>query len=73
MEHFYKNIQNWFNYEDVFIEALNQAKDGDLFVEIGIWKGGSTAFLGVEILNSNKKNFFTSCKHTIKKLNFLQI
>lgn len=55
MEHFYQSIQNWFNYQSIFSEAVNNAKDGDLFVEIGVWKGGSTSYMGVEILNSSKK------------------
>lgn len=55
MEHYYQNIQHWFNYEDVFSEAVQKGKDGDLFVEIGTWKGASTAYMGVEILNSGKK------------------
>ena len=55
MEHYYESIQNWFDYPKVFQLALERAKDGDLFVEIGVWKGGSTSFMGVEILNSGKK------------------
>lgn len=55
MEHFYNNIQHWFNYENIFLEAINNANDGDHFVEIGVWKGGSAAFMGVEIFNSGKK------------------
>ena len=55
MEHFYQNIQNWFDYQDVFKLAIEKAKDNSHFVEIGVWKGGSTAFMGVELFNSNKK------------------
>ena len=55
MNHFYKEIQNWFNYERVFDIAINRAEDGAKFVEIGVWKGGSTAYMGVEIYNSGKK------------------
>jgi predicted O-methyltransferase YrrM len=55
MKHFYKEIQNWFNYELVFDEAIKNAQDGAKFVEIGVWKGGSTAYMGVEIFNSTKK------------------
>jgi predicted O-methyltransferase YrrM len=55
MNHFYNNIQHWFNYENIFSEAVQKANDGDHFVEIGIWKGGSAAFMGVEIFNSGKK------------------
>jgi hypothetical protein len=55
MEHYYQNIQNWFNYQDIFSEAIQKGKDGDLFVEVGTWKGASTAYMGVEIFNSGKK------------------
>jgi hypothetical protein len=55
MEHYYNTFQHWFNYEDIFLEAIDNAIDGDHFVEIGVWKGGSAAFMGVEIFNSNKK------------------
>lgn len=58
MKHFYKKIQNWFDYEDVFDLVLSRAKNGDRFVEIGVWKGGSTAYMGVEILNSRKKIYY---------------
>lgn len=55
MEHFYKNIPGYFDYEDLYIEMVKKAKDGDHFVEIGAWYGQSTSFLAVEIINSNKK------------------
>jgi len=55
MEHFYESIQNWFDYQGVYNRMVRLAHDGDLFVEIGVWKGGSTAYMGVEILNSGKK------------------
>jgi predicted O-methyltransferase YrrM len=58
MEHYYNTIQNWFDYERVFKLAIDTSKDGDHFVEIGVWKGGSTSFMGVEIFNSNKKIIF---------------
>lgn len=54
MNHFYKNIQNWFDYEPVYDLAIEKAPSNALFVEIGVWKGGSTAYMGVEIVNSNK-------------------
>lgn len=55
MEHYYNTIQNWFDYSDIFKEAVEKAQNGSKFVEIGVWKGGSTSFMGVEIYNSNKK------------------
>lgn len=55
MKHFYTQIQNWFNYETIFDMAISRANDGAKFVEIGVWKGGSTAYMGVEIFNSGKR------------------
>lgn len=55
MKHFYQEIHNWFDYEQLIIDMVQMAQDGDKFVEIGIWKGGSAAFMGVEIINSGKK------------------
>lgn len=54
MDHFYQVIPNWFDYHDVYRHMVLRAKPNSLFVEIGVWKGGSTAFMGVEIFNSNK-------------------
>jgi predicted O-methyltransferase YrrM len=55
MEHYYNTLQHWFDYPDIFLEAISNANGGEHFVEIGIWKGGSASFMGVEILNSGKK------------------
>jgi predicted O-methyltransferase YrrM len=54
MEHYYKNIQGWFEWSSVYTNAVAEF-DNARFVEIGCWKGRSTSFLGVEILNSGKK------------------
>jgi cephalosporin hydroxylase len=55
MEHFYHNIQGWFNYISIYSYAVDNAEDGDLFVEVGAWKGKSTAYMAVEIANSGKQ------------------
>lgn len=55
MKHFYTTIPNWFDYSDIFDMAISKAHDGSKFVEIGVWKGGSSAYMGVEIYNSGKK------------------
>lgn len=55
MEHYYKTVNGYFDYECVIREAVEQAKDGDHFVEVGAFMGKSAAFAGVEILNSGKK------------------
>jgi len=54
MEHFYKNIHGWFDFEDVYSEMVSTAQSGSHFVEIGSWKGKSTAYMAVEIVNSRK-------------------
>lgn len=55
MEHFYQNIEGWFSYEYIYKDIVEQADENSLFVEIGSFKGRSSAFMAVEILNSGKK------------------
>jgi predicted O-methyltransferase YrrM len=54
MEHFYKNIQGWCNYEEIYKKVVNIFGDNSKFVEIGCWRGQSAAYMAVEIINSNK-------------------
>jgi hypothetical protein len=54
MEHFYKKIQGFFNYENVYRKVIEEVSDNAHFVEIGVWKGKSVCFAAVEILNSGK-------------------
>jgi hypothetical protein len=55
MEHFYQNIQGWFNYESIYDTAVNLAPETAHFVEIGSWRGKSSCYLGVQIVNSGKQ------------------
>lgn len=55
MNHFYQNIDGWFSYEDIYRAVVERGEDGDLFVEVGSFKGRSSSFMAVEILNSGKK------------------
>lgn len=55
MEHFYQNIQGWFDYQKHYTNMVNQAQDGSHFVEVGSWKGKSSSYMAVEIANSGKK------------------
>lgn len=55
MEHFYENIPGWFSYDYLYKDAVSRAEDGAVFVEIGSFKGRSSAFMAVEIANSGKK------------------
>jgi len=55
MEHFYQNIEGWFSYDYIYKHAVETATDNELFVEVGSFKGRSSAYLAVEIANSGKK------------------
>lgn len=55
MQHFYQNVEGWFNYPDMFAYAVKQLPEDSHVVEIGTWKGQSSAFLAVELINSGKK------------------
>lgn len=48
------DIQGWFNFEGPYRDAVREAKDGSVFVELGCWKGRSSCFLAVEVINSGK-------------------
>jgi len=54
MQHYYRNIHGWFTYPKLYSNVIAQAKDGFHIVEVGAWKGQSTAYMGVEIINSGK-------------------
>ena len=56
IEHYYHTLEgeNWFDYEEVYKAAVDAAKDGSVFVEVGSWRGKSACFMGVEIINSGK-------------------
>lgn len=54
MKHFYEEIDGWFNFHKVYSDAVKNAKDEQHFVEVGAYKGKSTAFLAVEIIKSGK-------------------
>src|SRR6185312_3833110 len=54
MEHFYKNIPGWFDYQSLYKDIVIRAPNGAHFVEVGSYLGCSAAFMGVEIHNSGK-------------------
>lgn len=43
--------ENWFSFAPLYADMVHRFPRGT-FVELGSWKGRSTAFLGVEILNA---------------------
>lgn len=60
--HFSDQIQGWFSYPELYADVVKNANDARryTFVEVGSWKGKSTAFMGTEILNSGKDIVFYS-------------
>ncbi len=65
MQHFYGSIQGWFKFQDLYKRMVQEAMSGDIFVEVGCWKGRSAAFMAVEIINSDKDIEF-HCVDTFK-------
>lgn len=54
MDHFYNTIYGWFDFEPVYSDMVNKHGDGAHFVEVGAFYGKSSAYLAVEIVNSQK-------------------
>lgn len=53
--HSYKDIPGWMNdSEEIYPRMVEQAQDGDKFVEIGVLLGQSSAFMGELIKDSGK-------------------
>ena len=54
--HYFKNIQGWFNsgQRKLYDHQIYYGTDKSHFVEIGAWKGKSTSYMGIELLNSDK-------------------
>ncbi len=50
----FNEIPGWFAYDELYNEVVNDAKDGDVFVEVGTWFGKSTNYLVDRIKESNK-------------------
>ena len=63
MDHFYENIDGWFDFQDIYREVVEKAESPAHFVEIGSWKGKSAAFMAVEIINSGKYIYFYVVDH----------
>jgi len=55
--HIYQNPEfgeNWFSYPKLYKSMVEKFPSGSKFVEIGSWKGKSSAYMAVEIANYNK-------------------
>ena len=56
MDHIYKKIDGYFRETDksVYDRMVHWYKDGDIFVEVGSFKGKSASIMAVNIANSKK-------------------
>ena len=57
MNHIYMGKEfgeDWFSYANLYSEMVNKFPSESHFVEIGSWKGKSSAYMAVEIANSGK-------------------
>lgn len=61
--HYFQTVPGWFSFRGVYEAAVRRAADGAIFVEVGAWKGKSSAFMGVEIANSGKSIEFYAVDH----------
>jgi len=50
----FNEIPGWFSYDGLYSEFTDEAKDGDIFVEVGAWFGKSTNYLVTKIKESGK-------------------
>jgi hypothetical protein len=51
----WRNIPGWFDFDDIYQQAVDEAQDGATFVEVGTALGRSLAFLVQAIQRSGKK------------------
>ena len=63
MKNHWSSIQGWFNFQSVYNEAVEKAKDGSVLVEIGSWKGKSSAYMA-EIIKESGKDITFYCVDT---------
>lgn len=52
--YFHEAITGWFDFDDLYREAVGRVEHGGKFVEVGAFHGKSTAFMAVEIANAHK-------------------
>lgn len=63
--HFFESLGGWFAFQAAFERLLRWLPSDapSTVVELGVWLGRSTAFLGVEILNSGKPVTLVAIDH----------
>lgn len=54
LEHIYQDLPGWFDFSEIYDEAIKTAGNGDTLVETGTWEGKSACYMAVEAHNSRK-------------------
>lgn len=54
MEHFFQDIDGWFDYDGLYSQILDHLQPGSKIVELGCWKGKSSSYLAVQSFNLQK-------------------
>lgn len=56
MKHYYQGIgEDWFTYPKLYSAVVRYFPSNSVFVEVGSWRGRSSVYMGVEIVNSGKE------------------
>lgn len=72
--HFYQTLDGWFDFAQIYDEAIRTAKYADTLVETGTWSGKSAAYLSVEAENSGKElNIYTIDIDKSKKAELIKL
>jgi predicted O-methyltransferase YrrM len=60
---YWKEVPGFFNFSDLYDRAIEFARDGDKFVEIGVSRGQSACYLGTHMVESGKnlKLYLVEC------------
>lgn len=69
MEHYYKTVNGYFDYEFIILEAIQRSSTNAHFVEVGAFMGKSASFAGVEIINSGKNIKYDIVDHFLGSKN----
>lgn len=54
IEDFHKTIPGWCDFEPLY-KRMVDTHDKGIFIEVGCWKGQSTAYMAMEVLNQGKE------------------
>lgn len=59
----YKNVEGFFTYPQLYLEAVEKANRADVLIEVGSYKGQSACFMAEAIRNSQKDLLFVCVDH----------